>query len=132
MWHERFAVIFANVAVRGKARLGAQVTGELAAEILLHDDDALALEEDAGNFLAVEWHNPLDRELICDQAFFARQFLHRFANDSLSRAPAHERDLGVWRADELRRRDLLKHGAEFAAALFHHFLALVWVSKLIA
>ena len=43
MGHERLAVIFSDMAVGDEAGLGAQVTGELAAIVVLDDDGFLAL-----------------------------------------------------------------------------------------
>ncbi len=37
-WEERLSVIFANVPVSDKAGFTAQITGKLAAEVVLDDD----------------------------------------------------------------------------------------------
>jgi len=79
--HERFAVVFADVPVRGRAGLGAQVTGELAAVIILDDDDPLALRKNTRHHVGVERHNPLDVQLIRHNALLAGELFDRFAND---------------------------------------------------
>src|ERR1041385_8190721 len=71
MRHERLAVVLANMAVRGEAGFRAQVAGELAAVIVLHDDHLLAAREDAHHFLGVKRNNPLDGQLVGHNAFLA-------------------------------------------------------------
>jgi hypothetical protein len=52
MGHERFAVVLADVAVRVEAGLAPEITGELAAVIVLNHDDMFALREDAADLAA--------------------------------------------------------------------------------
>src|SRR5207245_1071501 len=103
--HEWFAVVFADVPVRGRAGLGAQVTGELAAVIVFDDNHPLALRKNTRHHVGVERDNPLDVQLIRHDALFAGELFDGFANYSFGRAPADERDLGVFRPDELGRSD---------------------------
>src|ERR1041384_2615071 len=49
MRHERFAVVLADVAVRRKAGLAAQVAGKLAAVVILHNDDLLTLRKNGAD-----------------------------------------------------------------------------------
>ena len=46
--HERFAVVLADVAVRVEAGLAAEIAGELAAVVVLDDDDVLAAARECG------------------------------------------------------------------------------------
>ena len=58
MRHERLAVIFADVAVRGDAGFRAQIARELAAVIVFNDDDVFAARKEPGDFSAV-WNGTI-------------------------------------------------------------------------
>src|ERR1035438_1035492 len=49
--HERLPVVFADVAVRGEAGLGAEIACELARVIVFNDDDFVASGKDAHHLL---------------------------------------------------------------------------------
>src|SRR5579859_4003056 len=84
---KRLAVVFADMAVRGKAGFRPQVTGELARIVVLDDYHAAALGEDATDVLGVEWDDPLNLKVIRDNAFIRCELLQRLPNNTLSRAP---------------------------------------------
>ena len=48
MRHERFAVVFADVAVGVEAGLAPEIAGELATVAVLNDDDLFALRRGCG------------------------------------------------------------------------------------
>src|SRR5437867_4078847 len=107
MRHERFAVVFANVAVRTEAGLAAQVTSELATVIVLDHDDFPAVRKNAADFAGVERDHPLDLKLVGHDAFLAGEFLDRFANHTFGRAPTDECNGGILGADQPGWRDLV-------------------------
>src|SRR6476660_5559241 len=49
VWHERFTVVLANVTVRGKTGFAPEITGELAALIVLNHDDILTAPENGAD-----------------------------------------------------------------------------------
>src|SRR6476661_1445884 len=53
MRHERLAVVFANVAVRGETGFAPKITGELAALIVLNQDHVLSTPENGADLLSV-------------------------------------------------------------------------------
>ena len=132
MRHERFAVVLADVAVRVEAGLAPEVTGELAAVVVLDNDDLLAAREDAADLRGVERDDPFDVKLIGHDSFLAGEFLDGFANHALGRTPADQRHGGVFRTDELRRGDVVDRGLHLAAAFLDHHAALVRVGEFIA
>ena len=83
MRHERFAVVLADVTVRVEAGFAPEITGELAAMIVLDHDDILALRENALISAACSGTIHLICELIGHDSFFAGQFFHRFENHAL-------------------------------------------------
>src|SRR5215475_7989491 len=83
MRHKRLTIIFANVPVSVKAGFGPQVSGELAAEIVLNDDHLLAAREDAADFGGVEGNDPFDVKLVGHHTLFGGQLLDGFTNDTL-------------------------------------------------
>src|SRR6202011_6001098 len=107
MWHERFAVVLANVAVRVEAGLAPEITGELTAVGVLYDDNMLALREDATDLGSVERNNPFDLKMIGHDALFAGEFLNGFANHAVGRTPADQRDGGILRPDEFWLGDIV-------------------------
>src|SRR5215471_10071385 len=76
--HERLAVVLADVTVRGETGFAPEITGELAALIVLNDDHILTAPENGADLRRVQRHNPFNGELIGYDAFFARKFFHRF------------------------------------------------------
>ena len=51
--HQRFAVVLAYVTVRGKTSFASEITGELAALIVLNNDHILTAPENFFDFLRV-------------------------------------------------------------------------------
>src|SRR5437870_11678821 len=78
--HERLAVVLADVTVRRETGFAPEITGELAALIVLDQDHVLTAPENGADLRRVQWHNPFNGELIGHDAFFTRQFFHRFAD----------------------------------------------------
>ena len=78
VWHEGFAVVLADVTVRREAGFAPEITSELAALIVLDQDNVLAAPENGADFRRVQRHDPFDGELIGHDAFFGCQFFHRF------------------------------------------------------
>src|SRR5206468_7956790 len=76
--HERLAVVLADVTVRGETGFAPKITGELATLIVLNQDHILTAPENGADLRRVQWHNPFNGELIGHDAFFAREFFHRF------------------------------------------------------
>src|SRR5262247_1635643 len=103
MRHERFAIVFPDMTVGRDAGFRSQVTRELAAVVIFHDNDFLAFREHSDDRVGVERHEPLDLQVVGGNAC-ASQLLRRFANDSFRRSPANYRHLSVARAIELGRR----------------------------
>src|ERR1051325_6786819 len=66
---ERFSVVLPDVAVRDESGLCPQVTGELAAEIVLDDHSRLVLAEDLGDFRYIERAQKLDLKVIGGDPF---------------------------------------------------------------
>ena len=102
MRHEGFAIILADVAVGDDAGLGAQVTGKLAAVVVLDNDELLTLGNCRRDRFAMEWNHPFNLQMVRGDAFFVRQLLHRLANDSLGGAPTEQGDLRVVRPEQSR------------------------------
>src|SRR6184192_3711235 len=132
MRHERLAIVLANVTVRREAGFAPEITGELAALIILDQDHVFAAPENGADLRRVQRHNPFNGELIGHDAFFARQFFHRFADYARGRAPTHQRDIGVLRTKELRRRDVLDRALHFAGAFLYHHPPFLRVGEFIA
>src|SRR5207253_291852 len=76
--HERLAVVLANVTVRGETGFAPEITRELAALVVLNNNDILTAPEYVADFCRMQRHNPFNGELISHDAFFAREFFHRF------------------------------------------------------
>src|SRR5262249_4149050 len=129
--HERFAVVLAYVTVRGKTGFASEITGELATLIVLNNDDILTAPENSADFRHVQRHNPFDGELIGYDAFFAREFFYRFADYACGRAPTPQRDVGLLRANEFRRHNVVDCALHFARAFLHHHPPLLWIGEFI-
>src|SRR6266487_1800619 len=118
--HERFAVVLADVTVRGETGFAPEITSELPAVIVFNQDHVLTAYENGADLRRVQRHNPFNGDLIGHDAFFARQFFHRFADYARGRAPTHQRDIGILRTNEFRRRDVFDRALHFAGAFLHH------------
>src|SRR5215475_10345699 len=105
MRHERLAVVLADVTVRRETGFAPEITGELAALIVLNNDDILTAPENGADFRRVERHNPFNGELIGYDALFAREYFYRFPDYPGSRAPTDQRDIVLLRTNERRRRN---------------------------
>src|SRR5260370_8571248 len=62
--HERFPIVLSDMPVRHEAGLAAQVAGELAAVVVLHNNRVPRAFEDVENRVAVQRYEPPDLELI--------------------------------------------------------------------
>src|SRR5258708_38397539 len=62
--HERFPVVLSDIPVRYEAGLAAQVAGELAAVVVLHNNRMPRAFEDVLNRVAVQRYEPANLELI--------------------------------------------------------------------
>ena len=121
--HEWFPVVLSDVPIGHEAGLAAQVPGELAAVVVLHDDRVPGVSEDVKNCIAVERHEPTDLELICGNAFLSKNLTSLF-DHTFRRAPADQRDISVTRTPQHRRRHRSFNAGNFPHALFHHGAAL--------
>ena len=83
----------------------------------------LAPRELVENRVAVQRHHPADLQLVGGDALFGEK-LDRLVDDAFGRPPADQRDVGVARADELRRWDGGLDAGDLALALLHHGAAL--------
>src|SRR5262252_8431411 len=84
MRHEWFAVVLANVAFGLKAGLRAQVAGELTTVIIFDNNDAFTSVELVQNCLGVQWNQPFDLQIVCDNVLLIEQLLDGLANNTLS------------------------------------------------
>src|SRR5437016_1360885 len=132
MRHERLAIVLANVTVRREAGFAPEITGELAALIILDQDHVFAAPENGADLRGVQGYNPFNGELIGHDAFFTRQFFDRFPDYARGRAPTYQRDIGLLRTNELRRRDVLDRALHFAGAFLHHHPAFLRIGEFIA
>src|SRR5438105_12820872 len=123
MGHEGFAVVLANVTLRVEAGLAPQVTGELAAVSVLHNNDIL-LAKDPADLSGVEGNDPSYLKLIGHDALFAGEFLDGFAYHALGRAPADQCDGGVLGTEKFRRGDIIDSSLHFAPTFLDHHPAL--------
>ncbi len=64
MGHERFPIVLSDISVGHEAGFASQVSGELAAVVVLHNDRVPGMFEEVQNCIAVERHKPADLELI--------------------------------------------------------------------
>ena len=62
--HEGFPIVLSDMPVWYEAGFAAQVTGELAAIVVLHNDRVSNVFENVENRVAVQRHEPADLELI--------------------------------------------------------------------
>src|SRR5262249_51144806 len=122
----------ADMTVRLETGFTPEITGELATLIVLDQDHALAALKNGADLLRAQRHNPFDGELIGHDAFFAREFFHRFPDHAGSGAPTHQRDIGLLWTNEFRRRDVLDRALHFAGALLHHHPPLLRIGEFIA
>ena len=76
--HKRLAVVLTDVTMGFETGFAPEITGELAALIVLNQDHILTVPENGADLCRVQRHNPFNGELIGHDAFFARQFFHRF------------------------------------------------------
>src|SRR6266849_1310683 len=129
--HERFPVILSDVPVRYEAGFAAQVTGELAAVVVLHNDRVPRALEDVENRLSVQWHEPADLELIGRNALLDKD-LAGLLNHSFRGAPTNQGDVRITRAPQLRWRHCGFNSRNLPHALFHHGPAFGWIRELVA
>src|SRR6267142_4634594 len=92
--HERLPVVFSDVSVRHITSFAAQVAGELAAVVVLHDDRVTCVFQNVEDRVAVQRHKPADLKLIGRNALFGED-LASFFNHSFGRSPADQCDVGV-------------------------------------
>src|SRR5512141_702796 len=103
MWHERLAVILANMTVGDDTGLRPQITRELAAVIVFDDDGFTTLYQSRNDRFAMQRHEPFDLQLIGRDAFLVRQLLYRFLDHPFSGSPADQRYLSVTGTPEFGR-----------------------------
>ena len=58
--HEWLAVVLADVTVRIETGFAPEITGELAALIVLNQDHILTAPDNGTDLRRVQWHNPLN------------------------------------------------------------------------
>src|SRR5437762_13329059 len=76
VWHERLAVVLAYVTARIEPGFAPEITGELAALIVLNQNYILAAPEYGADLGRVPWHVSFIGELLGHDTFFARQFFY--------------------------------------------------------
>src|SRR6266849_8598811 len=69
--HEWFAIVLADVSARDVAGFATQITGELAAVVVLYDDRVPRVFQNVKNHLAVQRHEPANLELVGRNSLFA-------------------------------------------------------------
>src|SRR5437763_15442275 len=106
MRHERLAIVLANVTVRREAGFAPEITGELAALIILAQDHVFAAPENGADLRGGQGYNPFNGEVIGHDAFFTRQVFHRFPDYARRPASTRQRDVGFLLTNDLRRRDV--------------------------
>src|SRR5437667_232238 len=97
-----FPVIFQNLAVHGKARLGPNVTRQLAGVVILYHQRMPARLQDVPHFGFMEWDQVPDLQVIRRDALVSQRS-DGLTDDALGRAPADQRYVGGGRAKELWR-----------------------------
>src|SRR5216117_2456885 len=70
--HERFSIVLADVSARDVAGFATQITGELTAVVVLHDDRVPRVFQNVKNRLAVQRHEPANLELVRRNTFSLR------------------------------------------------------------
>jgi len=94
--HERFAVVLADVAVRDKTGLAAQVARKLAAEIIFDDDGVPRVFQNLKNGFTMQRHEPANLQLIGGDSFLIED-LAGFLDYTFRRTPADQRNIRVAR-----------------------------------
>src|SRR5262245_20306029 len=126
---EGFAVILEDLAVDRKARLGAQMSGQLTGVVVLHHQGAPAGLQDSPHFGLMERHQVPDLEVISRNTLCGQE-RHGLTDDPLCGAPANQRHLSVCRAKKLRRRAVFEQSLHFTHALLHHAYSDFWIGEL--
>jgi len=85
--HKWFPIVLADVAVRHKTGLTAQVAGKLSAVIVLDDDGVASAFENVDNGVTVQRDQPANLQLIRRNTLFGEN-LTGFFDDSLGGSPA--------------------------------------------
>src|SRR5207253_7684473 len=75
--HERLSIVLADVSARDVAGFATQITGELAAVVVLYDDRVPCVFQNVKNRLAVERHEPANLELVSRNSLFAEELACR-------------------------------------------------------
>ena len=131
MRHERLAIVFSNVAVGDDAGFGSQITRELAAVVILDDDDFLLFETIA--VIASQWRGTIHliwRLLAATPSSFANFCMASRMTPSVEPQPTKV----TCASSGPTSRGLQERQNRFhlAHALFMHGLALVGVGVFVA
>src|SRR5579859_7042412 len=129
--HERLPIVFANVPVRHKAGLTAQIARKLPAVVVLDDDRVPRALEDLENRLAVQRHQPANLQLIRRNPLLVKNLASLF-DHSLGRSPSDQRDIGVARSPQLRWGNRRRNPRRLAHAFFHHGAPLGRIGEFVA
>src|ERR1700687_595805 len=95
--HERFPIVLSDIPVWHEAGFAAQVSGKLAAVVVLHNERVPSIFEDLQNFIAVERPEPAYLELIGGNALLSEDFAG-LLDSAFGGAPADQRDVRILRA----------------------------------
>src|SRR5262245_8622649 len=112
-------VILENFAIYRKARFGPNMACQLAGVVIFHHQRMSACLQNVPHFGFVEWDQVPDLQVICRDALFSQRS-YGLTDDTLGRAPADQRYVGVGWAKELWRWAVFQQPLHLAHALVHH------------
>src|SRR3989442_13357861 len=95
--HEWLSVELADVSARDVAGFATQITGELAAVVVLYDDRVPCVFQNVKNRLAVQRHEPANLELVRRNALLAED-LAGLLDHPFGGPPADQRNISITRA----------------------------------
>src|SRR6266700_2384573 len=94
--HEWLSIVLADVSARDVAGFATQITGELTAVVVLHDDRVPRVFQNVKNRLAVQRHEPANLELVRRNTLLAED-LAGLLDHSFGGPPADQRDVSITR-----------------------------------
>src|SRR5262245_18145533 len=95
-------IILENHPIYRKAHFGPNMACQLASVVIFHHQRTLARLQDVSHLGFVEWDQVPDLQVIRRDALFSQR-RYGFTDDTLGRAPADQRHVGVGRSKELWR-----------------------------
>src|SRR5207244_10898631 len=95
--HEWLSIVLADVSARDVAGFATQITGELAAIVVLYNDRVPCVFQNVENRLAVQRHEPANLKLVGRNTLLAED-LASLLDHSLRGPPTDQRNIGITRA----------------------------------